>query len=304
VNGYDLPEKKCGCGEQYIRDGLDLPFESYSKPERDGPHLELNVSEKSMPVAVNTLLDFYKEKADILPIKMYCGDDRPVYRYVLLPENKPRPELSEDGFWHTTGDDYWQWQENEPSFTFLISKQLDELETLDMPLPDPVSLMTPAMARKLYHQRCEMAGFITDCLSSWEVRDFDLLLRIDSLSHSSGVWKDNGELLVREGTAVFRQIPAAREDLWKLVSQAAVAHGLRDNGLALTVMENARRGLFHSRGIPGHIRSAISTLDLPEWLPDHLSKILYLFPAGHCAAYLLADALAMWAAEIRQSSGK
>ena len=56
-------------------------------------------------------------------------------------------------------------------------------------------------------------------------------------------------------------------------------------------MEDAQRGLFCSRGIPADIREALCRLDLPDWFPGWLEQVKYHFPKGHCAAFLLVDAL-------------
>ena len=81
------------------------------------------------------------------------------------------------------------------------------------------------------------------------------------------------------------------------VSKALISHNVHDNGLALMMMENARRGLFYSQGVSENIRATLLSLGIPEWYPDCLAKIRYLFPMGHCIAYLLVDALVEWVNE-------
>ena len=305
ADGFDLPVKKCGCGAEYIRDGHGLPFETYDDKLRSGTHLEFNTTEQSLPVAAKALLEFYDGKAELLPVKMHSSyDGQSVQRYVILPEHKARPELSEDGFWHIAMDDYWQWQEGETSFTFLISDQLTELEQSGLTFPDPMSLMTPRMAEKLFLRRCEKYAFFTDRLAPEEPHDFDLLLRIDSMSHSTGPWTGNGEVLVAQRSASLRQIPASRDHVWQMVNDALIRRGIYDSGFALTVMDTAKRGLFYSRGIPEDICSGLRALDLPEWFPGYLEKIVYLSPMGHCVAYLLTDALTEWVWEQTEGAEK
>ena len=36
---------------------------------------------------------------------------------------------------------------------------------------------------------------------------------------------------------------------------------------------------------------ALCRLGLPDWFPGWLEQVKYLFPKGHCAAFLLVDAL-------------
>ena len=302
ADGFDLPTKKCHCGEMYIRDGHNLPFEGYAKAERDGTHIEFRISEKSLPIASKALLEFYEGKAYLLPVKMLSSyEQQPVIRYTILPETKARPELSEDGFWHISMDDYWEWQENETTFTFLFNEQLNAMDEANeqqkISLPNPISLLSLEMAEKLYQRRCEQYAFFTDKLEPTEAHDYDLLLRIDGLSHSTGAWNHNGDRLVATGIASVRDIPATREDIWNTVSTALIKHNVHDHGLALLIMENARRGLFYSKGISENIRTSMNALELPAWYPEYLERVMYLFPKGHCVAYLLIDALWEWAKE-------
>ena len=298
VDGFDLPLKKCTCGQEYSRDGHNIPFEGYAKTERNGTHIEIRVSDKFKPVAVKVLLDFYEGIAEVLPVKVHGDNDAwSIDRYVVLPEHKTKPKVAEDGFWHVSSDDYWQWQENETTFGFLISDQLNKIEKLreatGVNPPNPWEQMTSQMAETLYQQRCEKLSFITDKLTE-EVCDFDLLLRIDLLSHATGAWMENGEQLITEGKANFREIPAAREDIFNTISKALERNGIRDNGLALLVMERTRKGLFCSRGMPEDIEKLLLSLGLPEWYPNYLKKVKYLFPKAHSVAYLLVDIIFEW----------
>ena len=61
------------------------------------------------------------------------------------------------------------------------------------------------------------------------------------------------------------------------------------------------RGLFYSQGVSENIRATLLSLGIPEWYPDCLAKIRYLFPMGHCIAYLLVDALVEWVNENLQN---
>ena len=99
----------------------------------------------------------------------------------------------------------------------------------------------------------------------------------------------NGEKLVNDSRAILRDIPAFREDIYNDISSALASSGIRDNGLALEVMENARMGLYQSRGISSELESMLFELGLPEWYPEYLKNVMYLFPKGHCVALLMLD---------------
>lgn len=297
-DGFDLPPKKCSCGHDYKKDGHRIPFEGYAKAERNGTHIEIHVSESFKPIALKVLLDFYDGVAKVLPVQVHGEDDAwTMERYVVLPTQKTKPKLADDGFWHIQSEEYWNWQENETTFTFFVSDQLNEIEELrqitGVEPPDPLELVSPQMAESIYQNRCNNLSYITEALVA-ETHDFDLLMRIDLLSHATGAWFENGQQLVREGRAKFRQIPAAREDIWNEVSSALTEKGIRDNGFALQVMEKTRKGLYCSQGIPENVERLLLSLKLPKWYPDYLKKVKYLFPKGHCIAYLLVDIIRQW----------
>ena len=298
VDGFDLPVKKCQCGNEFKRDGHSIPYEGFAKAEHNGTRIEMRVSESFKPIAVKTLLNFYEGVAEILPV-MFHGEDETwaMERYVVLPEHKTKPKVKEDGFWHVSSNEYWEWQENETTYSFLIHNQLDQIDHLreltGVNPPELGVLITAQMAENLYQARCEAGAYITDQINE-PVHNFELLLKLDLLGHASGAWPENGEVLVKDGKATIWDIPAAREDIYNAVSKALAERNIRDNGLALMVMEKARKGLFCSHGIPKDIEKMMRTLGLPTWYPDYLKKVGYLFPKGHAVDYLLIEAILAW----------
>ena len=179
----------------------------------------------------------------------------------------------------------------------LASDQLNIIEALKeatgVYVPNLWDLITPQMADALYQRRDGKLNFITKALTG-EPHDFELLMRLDLLSHSTGAWMGNGEELIQTGKAKFRELPAAREDIFNLISNSLVKNGIRDNGLALLVMERTRKGLFCSRGMSEDIEKLLLSLGLPEWYPDYLKKVKYLFPKAHSVEFLLVDLIDEW----------
>ena len=289
-DGFDLPPKRCACGAELIRDGHNIPFQGYAKTEQRGTNLELRVSSGFLPRAVSILKEFYDGVAQILPVRLLSDGEAYIDRYIILPENKARPALSEDGFWRCSGEEYWQWQSGETSYMFLPVKTLDVLEEqmgkTGASIPEPQTLITPQMVHSLYQSRSKQLPQIAKPITEQKCT-FDLLVRIDSMTHSS--FKQNPN--VRFRSVPFADLPATREDIWINVRDALAAGGVRDDGFALLVMETCRKGLYHSRGIPDGHRKLFCSLGLPEWYPDYLENTMYLFPKGHCIAYLLIDAL-------------
>jgi len=309
ADGFDLPQKACTCGAELIKDGHDIPFDAFARLERYATNVEIRTSDEFEPVAAEIIKSFYAGKADLLPVQMTSeGQLYNMKRYVVMTGDKPKPALSEDGFWHVDAQEYWDWEDTETTFTIYTSAQINRIqqfyEKTEVRFLAPVTLATETMARRLYQRHTNRWAYIAQCLDEGERQDFDLILRLEGLCSSSGGWNlrtwngdlisSNGEALFKEGRVQFREIPAFRENIWHDINRALARNGIRDNGLALEVMEMARKGKYQKNGVPEKIRHALLSLGLPDWYTDYLGKVMYLFPKGHCVSLLLIDMVYEW----------
>lgn len=73
--------------------------------------------------------------------------------------------------------------------TVVLHKKHRELQevtaTTKINLPNLWNLITPNMAKVLYYRKPKTVSFITDYIQKDEQLDFDVLMRIDSLSYST-----------------------------------------------------------------------------------------------------------------------
>lgn len=312
--GFDLSSKRCDCGEYMIRDGHNIPFEGFANSEHRRTAVEIRVSEKTKPVAISTIQDFYKGIAEVLTVKLVSPDGHPssIDKYVVLDGRRPKPAIHEDGSWHVSPEDFWEWWGEETTYTVLCNHELQKIHMLremtHQKSPDPVQLATPQLAEQLYQNKREKSAYITgmtDMFGPNESHDFDMLMQIQGFTHGSAVWSEfnfgrdkklssNGEALVAQGRASFRDIPAFREDVWNDISVALTRNGIRDNGLALQMMEDVRLGRYFYKGMPKEYEEILHTLGLPEWYSEYLKKVMYLFPKGHCVSLMILDMILEW----------
>lgn len=297
-DGFDLAPKQCACGSEFLREGHNIPYEGYAKAQQSGSIISVQTSETFKPVAIKVLNEFYHGIAEVLTVVEDMDDPSWCYeKYVVLPKDKKRPVVSDDGIWHIDGEKYWDWFDNEIEFTFHVNEQLNFLhrmqEATHAQLPDYHNLLSESMTDALFKRRCDTVPFITEKLPEFESHSFELIRRIDGLSHSISAWEDNAELLIQSGEASIFDVPAAREDVWSEIVAALAKQGVYDRGLALLIMEYVRKGRFDPN-THKQIKSVLETLDLPAWYIDCLSKIQYLFPKGHCFAFLIVDIIQEW----------
>ena len=105
-----------------------------------------------------------------------------------------------------------------------------------------------------------------------KISDF---IRMSALSHGTGVWKGNGEELIREGKTL-KDIICTRDDIMRYL----IRQGM-EREKAFEIMEMVRKG----KGLTPKAEQAMLNVNVPEWYTESCKKTGYLFPQAHCAGY-------------------
>lgn len=116
-------------------------------------------------------------------------------------------------------------------------------------------------------------------------KDFDDLVRLFGLSHSTNGWRGNAETLIREGAATLKEVITCREDILRDLTARNVPYDI-----ACEIMSAAGKGQIEAGKIPLRWGEEMHRTRTPPWYVRSMINAGYYFSR----AQAVCDALAIY----------
>ena len=292
--GWDLPEKQCECGESFIRDGLNIPFETLRAAISRSVRLNIIVSTDAKDIIKDEIRAYFEGN----PIISVLRKDLPGFERIIIINDGSSEFKDGDTL---PFEDYFDKFRDYPTITILVNEDLKKLKLLEIETGVSHKTINFASSEVLTAFNCGNTDGISEFQADFFKKVFSVapptsfydLIQALGLAHGTDVWINNAKKLINNGKKIS-DIIAYRDDVFDYVNAKLQKNNISNTGLAYKIMDDVRKGLYSRNGIPSATIHQLEGLGAEEWFIDSISKIKYLFPKAHGGMYAKSALIMMW----------
>ena len=126
-----------------------------------------------------------------------------------------------------------------------------------------------------------MNEFMLMLVDTLQPKNYSELVRLESMSHGTDTWLENGEILFADGKASLTNMIGTREDVYETM----LSYGI-DREDAFAIAEDVRKGKMCRGKMKPELREKMFIAGVPDWYIWSCEKVKYLFPRAHAAEYV------------------
>lgn len=276
-----------------------MPFENLVYTLDPTVHLELEIPKETACSFIEKFQGILGDNAELVCLEVDNYRDQPnLYTYAVADQQHRLPDGQSTQMDQAT---YHALHTCVPTIILLETRTQTMFARLiqeALSHPTPTDYLGSAFYRGFipFAQKTGLLHKSSLCTAVLNMEDigFSDMTRLFALEHDTGAWEENGEQILQNSTASFRELIAFREDVFCKAHSSLLAKGIDGTGAALAAMRDVYRGKYRKDGVKSAMKPMLVEAGLPDWCIRSMEKIWYLFPKSHCISFLLRDLNLYW----------
>lgn len=305
--GLDLPERKCTCGNKYKRDGYGIDAMNMYPLSKWN---EIHIPKEAEKLVIDFLGEYFKGTGILQKLEVEKSDNEAadsinvirVMRYMIMPygaQNKNEINKKIDSV-----NEMCRIFREQTGITIVINSDecLENIREINADFSQ--EQLNEFFQYAIKNHTLEIPNTKLDLTAIYKkttTPKYSDLIYILGITHGTGTWIDNAEILYNEGK-MLDELITNREDVYTYLYMKLNGKCCDNpSGQVYEIKEELCKGKYSNGRMPEEVERLLAECDIPEWYIDSMKKIKYLFPKTNLIA-LLKKKIIMYSREKEKSN--